>query len=106
MNGITDSDGTTTIDVQPLLGKDVLSPIEEAQLSTFWTYVVTQFDNMTFGAWVHEFVEVPNNWTQDDLATFSIWDLELGEWGVYSLLVFWRCTGYGFGTMQTNTLCQ
>jgi hypothetical protein len=83
MNGITDSDGTTTIDVQPLLGKDVLSPIEEAQLSTFWTYVVTQFDNMTFGAWVHEFVEVPNNWTQDDLATF--FNLGFGTGGMGSL---------------------
>lgn len=83
MNGITDEAGTSTITAQDLLNKEYLSPSDEIVLRNFWEFIVKNFDNMTFGSWIHEYVEVPNNWSQDDLSTF--FNLGFGTGGMGSL---------------------
>ena len=83
MNGITDDHGTTTGRVQDLLGRDTLTPAEEQQLKNYWIYAVKNFDNVTFGSWVHEYVEKPNGWTPSDLSIF--FNLGFGTGGMGSL---------------------
>lgn len=83
MNGLADDNGTTSADVIVLLALETLSAPQEAQLHGYWSYMVRNFDNMTFGAWIHERVAQPNNWTPDDMARF--FNLGFGTGGMGSL---------------------
>ena len=83
MNGIIDEAGTSTTIAQDLLNQEYLSISDENKLRNFWEYVVKKFDNTTFGSWIHDYVEIPCNWSQDDLSIF--FNLGFGTGGMGSL---------------------
>ncbi|WP_211453474.1 flavin monoamine oxidase family protein [Collimonas antrihumi] len=82
MNTLSDGQ-TTSIEVQGLLVLPDLNPAQEKRLYDYWGFMVSNFDNMTFGAWIHEYVAKPNNWSPDDLARF--FNLGFGTGGMGSL---------------------